>query len=152
MSDPPNNRDLADAFVAAWNARDIAAFDRLFHPEFRWHIAVTDHDDATMRPLQSKLLAGMNLSWPKSIFDKAETLSIFSRIFAATRQFRIAPKSFTSEDDRIVVELVGDALNEAKGRRYANLYCYVFQVRDGQFVLLREYQDTLLLFDVWVAA
>jgi hypothetical protein len=152
MSDPPNNRALAEAFIAAWNGRDIAAFDRLFHPEFRWHIAVTGHDDATMRPLQSKLLAGMNLSWPKSIFDKAETLSIFSRIFAATGQFTIAPKSFTSEDDRIVVELVGDALNEANGRRYANLYCYVFQVRDGQIVLFREYQDTLLLFDVWVAA
>jgi ketosteroid isomerase-like protein len=152
MSDLAQNRALADAFVAAWNDRDIAAFEGLFHPEFRWHIAVTDHDDATMRPLQSKLLAGMNLSWPKSIFDKAETLSIFARMFGAIRRFTIEARSFTAEDDRIVVELVGEALNEANGRRYANLYCYLFQVRDGQIVLFREYQDTLLLFDVWVAA
>jgi hypothetical protein len=152
MSDLAQNRAIADAFVAAWNGRDIAALDRLFHPEFRWHIAVTDHGEETMRPLQSKLLAGMNLNWPKAIFDKAETLAIFSRMFAAIAQFSIAPKSFTSQDDRIAVELVGDALNEANGRRYANLYCYLFQVRDGQIVLFREYQDTLLLFDVWVAA
>jgi ketosteroid isomerase-like protein len=152
MSDLTQNRALADAFVEAWNSRDLTAFDRLFHRAFHWHIAVTDYDDDKMRPLQSKLLAGMSLHWPKSIFDKAETLSVFERIFATASQFVIAPKSFTAQDDRIVVELVGDALNEANGRRYANLYCYVFQIRDGQIVLFREYQDTLLLFDVWATA
>jgi ketosteroid isomerase-like protein len=151
MSSLAQNRALTEAFVTAWNGRDMAAFESLFHSEFRWHIAVTDHQDETMRPLHSKLLAGMNLPWPKSIFDRAETLSIFGRIFAGAPQFTIAAKSFTSEDDRIAVELVGDARNKANGRRYANLYCYLFRVRDGQIVLLREYQDTLLLFDVWVA-
>lgn len=92
---------LGQEFAAAYNARDMDRFDRLFHPDFRWHIAVTEYDDPQMRPLHSKLLAGRNLMWPKSIFD--------------------------------------------------NLYCYVFEARDGQIVLFREYQDTLLLFDVWVA-
>ena len=115
-------------------------------------LAVTDYHDETMRPLQSKLLAGMNLPWPKSIFNKAETLSVFGSIFGGTRQFSISPKSFTSQDDRIFVELIGNAVNEANGRRYDNLYCYLLQVRDGQIELFREYQDTLLLFDVWVAA
>jgi ketosteroid isomerase-like protein len=142
---------LAEGFIAAWNARDLQAFERLFHPEFRWHIAVTDHDDPTMRPLQSKLLQGKNLSWPKSIFDKAETLTIFRGIFDRTSQFAIAPKSFTAQEDRVVVELVGDALNEQNGRRYNNLYCYVFQIKEDRIVLFREYQDTLLLFDVWSA-
>jgi len=150
MQDDATTR-LAEGFITAWNTRDLAAFGRLFHPEFKWHIAVTDHDDPVMRPLQSKLLEGKNLSWPKSIFDKAATLAIFQGIFDRTSQFSIAPKSFTAQDDRVVVELVGDAINEQNGRRYNNLYCYVFQMKDGQIVLFREYQDTLLLFDVWSA-
>lgn len=28
---------------------------------------------------------------------------------------------------------------------------YVSEHRDGQLVLFRQYQDTLMLFDVWVA-
>ncbi|HEX4183674.1 MAG TPA: hypothetical protein VHY34_10490 [Caulobacteraceae bacterium] len=152
MSDLAQNRALADAFVTAWNGRDMAEQFGLQRPHRRV-VMIGDGDvPAKLGVKQPIEGAGMNLNWPKSIFDKAETLAIFSSIFAATRQFTIAPKSFTSQDDRIVVELVGDALNEANGRRYANLYCYLLQVRDGQIVLFREYQDTLLLFDVWVVA
>jgi ketosteroid isomerase-like protein len=151
LSDVKENTDIAATFVTAWNGRDMAAFERLFHQDFTWHIAVTDHDDPQMRPLHSKLLSGKNLSWPKSIFDKAETLRIFGAIFERTPRFTITARSFTAQDDRVVVELIGDALNEANGRRYNNLYCYVFAIRDRQIILFREYQDTLLLFDVWVA-
>ena len=59
--------------------------------------------------------------------------------------------SSSTEDDCVVVELTGEALNERNGRRYNNIYCYVFRIEDGQIALFREYQDTLLLFDVWVA-
>jgi ketosteroid isomerase-like protein len=46
---------------------------------------------------------------------------------------------------------VGNGVNPANNRRYDNLYCYIFERRGDQLVLFREYQDTLLLFDVWVA-
>jgi ketosteroid isomerase-like protein len=101
--------------------------------------------------LRSKLLEGRNLPWNKAIYDKAETIAIFQGIFQATPEFSIQPHSFTAQDDRVAIELVGEARNPRNGRRYNNLYCYVLQVRDGQIVLFREYQDTLLLFDVWVA-
>ncbi len=142
---------LGREFAAAYNARDMDRFDRLFHPDFRWHIAVTEYDDPQMRPLHSKLLAGRNLMWPKSIFDKAETIEIFRGIFARTPEFSIEVRSITADEDRVVVEAVGTSKNQDNGRRYDNLYCYVFEARDGQIVLFREYQDTLLLFDVWVA-
>jgi ketosteroid isomerase-like protein len=142
---------LAERFVFAWNGRDLEGFDRLLHPDFSWHIAVTDYDDPQLRPLQSKLLAGRNIAWTKSIFDKPETLTKFSRIFAAAPQFGIELRSVIAEDDRAALELVGHAVNPVNGRRYDNLYCYIFERRDGQLLLLREYQDTLLMFDVWVA-
>jgi len=142
---------LGQEFADAYNARDMERFDRLFHPDFRWHIAVTEYDDPQMRSLHSKLLAGKNLMWPKSIFDKTETVEIFRGIFENTPEFSIEVRSITADQERVVVEAVGTSRNPNNGRRYDNLYCYVFEARDGQIVLFREYQDTLLLFDVWVA-
>jgi ketosteroid isomerase-like protein len=151
MGETSGMEALAQHFVTAWNTRDLKRFDRLLHPEFRWHIAVTDYDEPQLRPMQSKLLAGRNIAWTKSIFDKAETITKFSRIFATAQKFTIEPRSVMADDDRAALELVGDAINPANGRRYKNLYCYIFERRDDQLLLLREYQDTLLLFDVWVA-
>ena len=144
-------RHIAAEFVAAWNDADADRLDRLFHPDFRWHIAVTDHGDPNMRPLQSELLDGKNLPWQQSIYDKAETLEVFRGIYATTDQFQLELKSVIADGDRAAVEVVGDAINPRNGRRYQNLYCYVFERRDDQLVLFREYQDTLHLFDVWVA-
>ncbi len=151
MTDRAEANRLVAAFVQAWNGRDVAALAEIFHPDFQWHIAVTAYDDPTLRPLQSKLLAGKNLPWAKSIYDKAETLAIFGRIFAATNRFAVRATSVIVDGDKIAIELVGDALNEANGRRYDNLYCYVFHTAEGKITLFREYQDTLLLFDAWVA-
>ena len=146
-----DSRTLAQHFVQAWNERDVAAMERLFHPDFTWHIAVTDHGDPKVRPLQSNLFAGKNIPWDKAIYDKNETIKIFSGIFEGTAQFSLEPRSFTAEGNRVAVELVGNARNDANGRQYDNLYCYILEILDGQIVLFREYQDTLLLFDVWVA-
>jgi ketosteroid isomerase-like protein len=151
MTQSSATRDLAEGFVRAWNSRDMADFDRLFHPAFQWHIAVTEPNVQDLRPLHSERLKGANLPWKKTIYGKAETLEIFQGIFAATPRFSIAPISFTVEGDRAVVELIGDGRNQRNGRQYNNLYCYIFEIKDGQIVLFREYQDTLLLFDVWVA-
>jgi ketosteroid isomerase-like protein len=151
MAGDRSMRGLAEEFVAAWNGADIDHLGRLFHPEFRWHIAVTPYDQPQLRPLQSTLHAGMNLPWEKSIYDKTETLRIFGRIFSATDQFALELRSVIADQDRAALELVGSAVHPVNGRRYDNLYCYIFEMHDDQLVLLREYQDTLLLFDVWVA-
>jgi ketosteroid isomerase-like protein len=145
------NHQLAEGFVRAWNANDILALGALFHPDFTWHIAVTGYDEPQLRPLQSQLLKGKNLPWKKSIYNKAETLEIFGGILGAVREFRVELTSVISDGDKMALELLGTAFNETKGRRYDNIYCYVFHLREGKIVLFREYQDTLLLFDAWVA-
>jgi ketosteroid isomerase-like protein len=150
MSDCDVMRSIAHEFVAACNGRDLERLDRLFHADFRWHIAVTDHGDPQLRPLHSQLLRGLNMPWEKAIYTKAETLDIFSRLFTIP-QFSVDLRSVIANEDRAALELVGNGVNPANNRRYDNLYCYIFERRDDQLVLFREYQDTLLLFDVWVA-
>jgi uncharacterized protein len=149
-TDTAASKALAQEFVDGWNARDTRALERLLHDEFTWHVAVTEPGEPNVRPFRSKLLAGTHV-WEKAIRNKAETLAAFERLFATVEHFRISPHSFTAQEDRVVVELLGEAVNPANGRRYDNLYCYLFQVKDGQIVLFREYQDTLLVFDAWVA-
>jgi ketosteroid isomerase-like protein len=150
MSDYDLMRSIAHEFVAACNGRDLERLDRLFHADFRWHIAITDHGDPQLRPLHSHLLRGLTLPWQKAIYTKAETLDIFSRLFTIP-QFSVDLRSVIANEDRAALELVGNGVNPANNRRYDNLYCYIFERRGDQLVLFREYQDTLLLFDVWVA-
>ena len=144
---------IARRFVETWNAKDTQGLETLFHPDFTWHIAVTPPDVSEMRPMHSKLLKGMNLPWEKAIYDKAETIRIFSNIFANTPSFGIELVSITAQENRVALEVTGKQGNEnpANGRQYSNIYCYMFTVKDGLVILFREYQDTLLLFDVWVA-
>jgi ketosteroid isomerase-like protein len=125
MSDHDLMRSIAHEFVAACNERNLERLDRLFHADFRWHIAVTDHGDPQLRPLHSHLLRHTGIS--------------------------IDLRSVIADEDRAALELVGNGVNPANNRRYDNLYCYIFERRGDQLVLFREYQDTLLLFDVWVA-
>ena len=59
--------------------------------------------------------------------------------------FKEAGKSvaerFTADGDLVVVECRGD--NDSKdGVRYDNVYCLIFQFRDGKIVGMREYMDT----------
>jgi ketosteroid isomerase-like protein len=150
MSDHDLMRSIANEFVAACNERDLDRLDRLLHADFQWHIAITDHGDPRLRPLHSDLLRSLKLPWDKAIYTKTETLDIFSRLFTIP-VFSIDLRSVIANEDRAALELVGNGVNPANNRRYDNLYCYIFERRGDQLVLFREYQDTLLLFDVWVA-
>ena len=49
-----------------------------------------------------------------------------------------------AEDDTVVVLCRGN-VETVSGDRYDNSYCYVFTLRDGQFIELREYLDTALV-------
>lgn len=138
---------LARRFEEAWNAKDFVLFDEILHPEMIWHVAVSSPGDSQRAPFQSKLLKECGVSWPKTVYSKRETLDIFSHTLRSFATFTLRIRSITAEDDRVAVEAEGNALH-ANGRRYDNHYCYIFQIRDGQISLFREYQDTLLVFDV----
>lgn len=54
----------------------------------------------------------------------------------------ISTGAITAEDDRVAIEAESKA-TLVNGRLYHNRYHFLFVIRDGQFVLVKEYLDTL---------
>jgi ketosteroid isomerase-like protein len=50
--------------------------------------------------------------------------------------------SMTAEDDRVAAEVRGSSLRKS-GVRYDNIYHFLFRIRDGKIVEIREHHDTL---------
>jgi ketosteroid isomerase-like protein len=149
------NKDLARRFVDAFEARDLAAIDDLLHPDFVWHVAVAGDDETEHRPFQSKELQAKPNILPPVKQDKSQTLAYFERILDrdanGTHHFHLRLLSVMAEGDRVVFEAEGDLRSPVNDRHYRNLYCILLRVRDGRIVLYKEYQDTLHIYDVFVA-
>jgi ketosteroid isomerase-like protein len=80
--------------------------------------------------------------------SKSEYLGIVRRIEAGfPNGLRFEVKSTTAEGDRVAaeVESLGQHVN---GRTYNNRYHFLIVIRNGQFVRISEYMDTLHLKDL----
>ena len=53
------------------------------------------------------------------------------------------PELILADGDHVVVLAKGDA-ETVEGKRYDNDYCFVFRMKDGRIVEVREYMDTIL--------
>lgn len=143
-------RTVASQYLEAWNTKNFELMDQVFHPDMVWHAAITPYDESVVSPLQSNLLKGRP-TWSKSKNNKKDTIETFRLTLQNIPDFKIEIQSIIVDGDRVAVEAVGSATHPGNGRKYDNLYCYVLEIKDGQIILLREYQDTLLVFDVWFA-
>lgn len=56
--------------------------------------------------------------------------------------------TMTAEDDRVAAEVRGHSLRKS-GARYDNIYHFLFRVRDGRIVEIREHHDTLYASQVF---
>jgi NAD(P)-dependent dehydrogenase (short-subunit alcohol dehydrogenase family) len=80
---------------------------------------------------------------------KAGLVAMHGRLMAlAASSFRLAPTGWTIDGERVAVEAQGHVVLRS-GRTYANRYNFLFVVRDGLIVELREYNDTALVRDVF---
>ena len=156
MTEGSNNMNLIEArrslalkFGEAWNTRNMRLFDEIFHPDLIWHVAVTRYDQVQPDAFQSPLLSKHKTIWDKTIYNKQEMMVIFEMTLSGFEHFSIDITSVTVEEDRVVAESLGTAINPANGRTYNNVYCYVMKIKDEKIVLFREYQNTLLVFDVF---
>jgi ketosteroid isomerase-like protein len=149
MSSLKDNRALAVKFGEAWNTHNMALFDEIFHRDLRWHVAVTPYGQSEPPVFQSPLLRDQKVTWDKTIMNKQEMMAVFEMTLSAFAQFSIEITSITAEGDTVVAESLGRAVNPQNGRIYNNIYCYVMKIQDGKIVLFREYQNTLLVFDVF---
>jgi ketosteroid isomerase-like protein len=149
MSPIEAKRALAVKFGDAWNTRNMGLFDEIFHPELKWHVAVTPYDQSEPPVFQSSLLRDRKMIWTKTIMSKQEMMAAFEMTLGGFKEFSIEITSITVEGDTVVAESLGRAVNPQNGRVYNNIYCYVMKIKDGKIILFREYQNTLLVFDVF---
>ena len=57
-------------------------------------------------------------------------------------------RTMTAEEDRVSVETETYGVITASGKVYNNTYHYLFTIRDGKIVNIREYMDTQHINDV----
>lgn len=57
---------------------------------------------------------------------------------------RLNELSITAEDDRVAIELRGQA-RTVKGEEYNNHYFYFIQIREGKIITFRDYMDSTLV-------
>ncbi len=140
------NRRVALQFCTLYSAGDWESLGRLLADDFRWRQLSSQHR-------QSPGLVDAPRLNEDPGYTKAQTIQIFSttKDRCLGKAFSLTAVETTCEGDRVALEAVGHAVNEANGRVYDNRYHHLFTIRRGQIHELREYQDTLLLYDVWLA-
>jgi ketosteroid isomerase-like protein len=146
MADLEANREVVREWCARYTVGDWEGLAALMTDDFRWQVP-------TSQRRQSEVTALVPLMNESPGWTKDQTIQIFrdtqSRVIDG--QFDLTPVALTAENDRVAFEATSYAVNAANGRVYENRYHHLMRVREGQISLLREYQDTLLVFDVWLA-
>ena len=121
------NKALIQSIFEARSRRDPAPFIAAMADDFVWRITGTT-------------------AWSGDYVGKTDVRErLFKPLYAQfTAPTRITPTRILADGDHVVVECHGDATT-VSGERYANTYCMVMRLADGQLRELTEYMDTALV-------
>lgn len=146
MSDLARNKAIVQDFIDSFSRADWDHVGELCTEDFRWITPMSSNR-------HSPVLKDFPSFFPEPGCPLPQMLEIFRQIClgCVDGKFEIVLESMTAEADRVSAEGRGHAINKANERVYDNRYHYLFHLRDGRISQMREYQDTLLAFDVWYA-
>jgi ketosteroid isomerase-like protein len=131
MSSVEHNKALALEFIRLAADNRIADALKLLHPDATWWVA---GDPARLR------VAGLK--------DRARIERLLNGLKKALPDgMRMTVSGVTAEGGRVAVELDGVGTWH-NGRTYHNHYHFLFVVRDSVILSVREYMDTLHLYDI----
>ena len=124
---PTENKALVQNIMEARSRRDHAPFLAAMADDFVWRIIGST-------------------AWSGEYVGKAD---VRERLLRPLHGQFTAPSSITAsrilaDGDHVVVECRGDATT-ISGERYANTYCFVIRIAEGQLRELTEYMDTALV-------
>jgi ketosteroid isomerase-like protein len=124
---PTENKAIVQKIMEARSRRDHAPFVAAMADDFIWRIMGST-------------------AWSGEYVGKAEVRErllkpLYAQFIAPSR---ITPTRILADDDHVVVQCHGDATT-VSGERYANSYCFVIRMADGQLRELTEYMDTALV-------
>ena len=85
-------------------------------------------------------------------YDKAQMLAIADALAdQITAPIRFETGTVTAQDDRVAIEAKSFCVRKS-GVPYENVYHFLFRVRDGVIVEIREHCDTAYAAKVWADA
>jgi hypothetical protein len=124
---PAENKLLIQKIMDARSRRDHAPFIAAMADDFTWRIIGST-------------------AWSGEYVCKTEVRErLLKPLYAQfTAPSRITPTRILADDDYVVVECRGDATT-LSGERYANTYCFVIRMANGQMREMTEYMDTALV-------
>jgi len=132
-------KETVMALYRAYGTSDERTIERLLHESVTWVAPAGNATQVALgigKPEDAGLPAGTNtLNREQIVRFMARN---FPRFFTdRTNVFRCiaAEGSFVFVEHRLSARL-------PNGRNYANDYCFVYEVKDGQVVAIREYMDT----------
>lgn len=119
---PQDNKAAVTSFFELMNAGDIANMVSAYAP------------DGHVHTMGTTLISG--------VFDRGQVRIAADRIYDVfPKGIRFVVHCMTAEDDRVAVE--AESFGEhISGKAYHNHYHFLFQLRDGKIVQLKEYCDT----------
>jgi ketosteroid isomerase-like protein len=121
-----SNRDVVEAFVEAWVARDAAGVRALLADDVEWHMPPS----AGRPPFRGADDVSTGL-----------TGGAAGKVLDVTRMRREIHDVLV-DGDRAAITLTMTAPILAGGT-YKNVYCWILQLREGRITRLAEYADTL---------
>jgi ketosteroid isomerase-like protein len=124
---PTENKALVQNIMEARARRDPAPFIAAMADDFIWRIIGST-------------------AWSGEYVGKTDVRErLLKPLYAQfTAPSRITPTNILADGDHVVVECQGEATT-VSGERYANTYCFVMRVTDGQLREMTEYMDTALV-------
>lgn len=82
-------------------------------------------------------------------YSKPEFLALASGVAGGTKAgIRLTQTSMTGEANRVAVEAVSDG-ETLDGKRYENLYHFLFEFKQDKFISVREYMDPMHVREVF---
>lgn len=81
--------------------------------------------------------------WAKPRHGKAEVGAFFKELFEKVKLIELKPLTFTAQDDRVFVEGTTRGMVNATGLEYRSLWTMAITIRNGKYIRLRHYYDTV---------
>lgn len=82
-------------------------------------------------------------------YSKPEFLTLASGVAGGTKAgIRLTQTSMTGEANRVAVEAMSDG-ETLDGKRYENLYHFLFEFKQDKFISVREYMDPMHVREVF---
>jgi ketosteroid isomerase-like protein len=128
MGSIEENKQFVRDFFTALSAGDVE------------QIVAAYAEDGELHTMGNTLISGV-----ASRDDIAAAAGGIYEVFPHGLNFTI--KDMVAEGDKVAVEAESEG-EHVSGQTYANQYHFLFEIRDGKLVCLKEYMDTELVTDV----